>query len=170
MINRPRPDEHDSFYSTYIDKVPDGSVVDLMESELDSALALLGTVPSDRETHRYATGKWSLREVLGHIVDTERVFGYRAVAFARRDPSDLPSMDQDHWVASSNAGSRSLSSLTREFEQLRRSHVELFSSFDGEIFDRRGVASGCEITVRALAYIIVGHEMHHRMVLRTRYL
>jgi uncharacterized damage-inducible protein DinB len=170
MLGRPGPGEYAPYYDTYIGKVPQGAVVSLMESELAAMLELLRAVPSDRETYAYAPGKWSIREVVGHVIDVERLFAYRALTFARGDAGPLPGMEQNDWAAASNAAERPLPDLLDEFEQLRRSHVAMFGGFDEEIGRRRGVASGNEFSVRALAHILVGHEIHHRGVLQERYL
>ena len=170
MPARPSTTEHDPFYSTYIDKVPDGPIVELLQSELDQALAVLRAIPPELETYAYAEGKWSVREALGHVIDTERVFGFRALNFAREASAQLPGMDQEVWSAVSNAGDRPLAELIDEFEAVRRGHVAMFGGFDDAVWERRGFASGFEGSVRALAYIITGHEIHHREVLQARYL
>lgn len=167
---RPAPDEHDPYYSTYVDKVPDGDVVVTLRSEGEAMLALLGTVPAELESHRYAPGKWSIREAVGHVVDTERLFSFRALHIARADPAPLPGMDQEVWAGASNAGERPLASLAGELAAVREATVHLFESLDGEAWERRGVASGLAVSVRALAWIIAGHEIHHRRVIEERYL
>jgi uncharacterized damage-inducible protein DinB len=170
MVRRPAADEHDAYYSLYIDQVPDGDLVRLMDAELDVALGLYAAIPPELESHRYEPGKWSVREVIGHVLDVERLFGYRALSFARRDPGHLPSMDQDQWAADSNAADRPLADLVDEWAHSRRANRAMFASFDEGILSRRGVASGFEFSVRSIGYILVGHEIHHRKVLRERYL
>lgn len=170
MQHRPEPTEYEPYYGLYIDQVPEGNVVELLESELEAMLGLLRAIPADREPFRYAEGKWSIREVVGHLIDTERTFGHRALVFARRDPARLPGIDQDEWANASNAYGRPLGELLDEFEHVRRGHVAMFGGFDESAGSRSGIASGCSFTVRSLAYILVGHEIHHRKVLRERYL
>ncbi|WP_423929036.1 DinB family protein [Candidatus Palauibacter sp.] len=169
-MRRPEPDEHADYYSMYIDRVPDDrSLVDVLREAPDALERLFSGLSPDRETFAYEPGKWTYREVLGHVIDTERLFSYRALHVARADPADLPGMDQDEWAAASNAAGRPVADLLREFRGLRAANAALFASFDDDTLSRRGIASGAEFTVRALVHIVAGHELHHRDVLRTRY-
>ncbi len=170
MLHRPDSSEYDPYYGLYIGKVPEGDVITLMEAELEALIALLGGLPAERETYRYEPGKWSIREIVGHLIDSERLFAYRALSFARGDAGPLPGMDQEDWARASNAHDRPLSDLLGEFSHVRRGNAAMFGGFDDEVGLRSGIASGCSFTVRALAYIIVGHEIHHRGVLEERYL
>ena len=169
MKIRPKASEYDPFYSTYVDKVPDGEVLSILAESLEKTRSILRTCPEDREQYRYAPGKWSILELVGHMVDTERLFAYRALHFARADPSPLPGMDQGVWSGTSNASDRRLSALAEEFSAVRSATLSLFSSFDSEILMSTGIASGCRFSVRSLAYVIAGHEIHHRGVLEDRY-
>jgi uncharacterized damage-inducible protein DinB len=169
-MERPDPSEYFEYYGRYVDLVPDGDIMAILEDEVGKTLDVLSRVPADREDYAYAEGKWSIKEVMGHVIDTERCFGYRAMHFSRNDPSPLPSFEQDDIARESNAAERRLKDLADEFERVRRSHIALFKSFDEEMSMRRGVASGCEFTVRCIPYIIAGHEIHHRGVLVERYL
>ena len=170
MLERPTSDEYDPYYSIYIDKVPDGDIVELLSQGLDTTLELLATVPPDRETYSYADGKWSIREVVGHVIDVERMFAFRALTFARQENGVLPGMDQTVWAAASNARARPLAELSAELAAMRRGHVAMFGGFTEGIGLRTGTASGRSFTVRSLAYIIAGHEIHHRGLLLERYL
>jgi hypothetical protein len=167
---RPPADEYAPFYAGYISLVPDGDVLGLLEEQRRDTLALLAELPEERGGHRYGPGKWSLKEVLGHVIDGERVFSYRALHFARGDRSPLPGMDQDPYVEAGRFGERSLADLIAEYDLVRRSTLALLRPLDAQAWGRRGVASGAEVTVRALAYIIAGHERHHLKILRERYL
>lgn len=170
-MRRPEPDEHADYYAPYIDRVPaDRPLVEVMRAAPDALEALLAGLPADRETFAYAPGKWTLREVLGHVIDAERLFSYRVLHIARGDDAELPGMDQERWAAASNAGCRPMAELLREFRGVRTANAVLFASFDEQTLSRRGTASGFEFTVRALVHIITGHELHHRDVLRDRYL
>ena len=170
-MRRPEPDEHADYYSMYIDRVPDDrSLVDVLREAPDALERLFFGLPPERETFAYEPGKWTCREVLGHVIDTERLFSYRALHMARGDRADLPGMDQDEWAAASNAAGRPVADLLQEFRGLRAANAALFASFDEDTLSRRGIASGAEFSVRALVHIIAGHELHHRDVLRTRYL
>ena len=149
--------------------MPEGDILALLAEGAQQTLALFSEYPEVREQDRYAPGKWTIRELMGHIVDTERLFAYRAAHFARADPAPLPGMDQDVWASTSNASGRALSDLCSELASVRAATVSLFGSFDGAIPIARGIASGCQFTVRSLAYIIAGHEIHHRKVAEERY-
>ena len=169
-MNRPQASEHHEYYGKYIKKVPDGDIIRLLEEQVEETLALLEGIPSGQADHRYAPDKWSIKDVVGHVIDTERTFAYRALCFARKDPAQLPSFEQDQYAEFSNAANRTLQDLAEELRVVRKSHVVLFKSFDEASWTRRGIASGFEFSVRALPYIIAGHEIHHRQVLEERYL
>lgn len=169
-IPRPSADEFAPYYGRYINAVPDGDVLALLERQIGETLALLRTIPEARGSHRYAPGKWSIKEVLGHMADTERVFAYRALRFARGDRTPLPGFEQNDWVPFSNADARPLGELAEELRLVRGATVALFRGLDDAALARRGTASGVEFTTRALAWIIAGHERHHLRVLGERYL
>ena len=166
---RPGTDEYAEFYAPYIAAVKE-PLLDTLEAEAGEWGALLASVPPDREGYRYAPGKWSVREVVGHVTDAERMFATRAMAFARGDRSHYPSFDENAYAANSGADGRTLADLAEDFTAVRRATVLLLRSFDEEAWSRRGVASGYEFTVRSLAWIIAGHSRHHRRVLAERYL
>jgi len=167
---RPAPGECAEYYRGYIDQVPDGDIIELLGWSLDDSIATLEEVPPERRDHRYAPGKWSLREVVGHVVDTERIFAYRALRFARADTSELPGMEQDDYVRHGRFARRPWDDLLEEFESLREANLALFRSFEEEEMDRGGIASGHPVTVRALLWIMAGHERHHLGVIRGKYL
>jgi hypothetical protein len=169
-LERPAPTEHAEYYGRYIDLVPDGDIVEALRDQLGETLALLQGVPEERETHRYAEGKWSIREVVGHLIDAERLFAFRALAMARSDGVDLPGMDQEEWARSSNAGERPLGDLAQEWAALRRANVHMFASMDSATGGRAGRASGYAFTVRSFPWIIAGHELWHRRLLERDYL
>ena len=166
---RPGSDEYADFYGTYIAAVKE-PLLDTLAAEAGEWSSLLAGVPQDREGYRYAPGKWSVREVVGHVTDAERMFAVRAMAFARGDRSHFPSFDENAYAANSGADGRPLAELTEELTAVRRATVLLLRSFDEEAWSRRGVASGYAFTVRSLAWIIAGHSRHHRRVLAERYL
>ncbi|NNF12717.1 MAG: DinB family protein [Gemmatimonadetes bacterium] len=167
--NRPDPKEHAEYYARYIAQVPEGSILETLRDQLPGTLDLL-EVPADREVYRYEEGKWSLREVVGHLIDTERMFAFRGLVMARSDGADLPSMDQDEWAARSNAHDRPMSDLTKEWIAVRRSVVHLFASMEDRAATRRGRASGYDFTVRSFPWIIAGHELWHRQLIERLYL
>ncbi|MCH9649948.1 MAG: DinB family protein [Deltaproteobacteria bacterium] len=169
-IERPDPSEYAEYYGTYIDKVPDGPFLEMLRQQHEETQAFLSELGEARGEYRYAAGKWSVKEVVGHMTDTERVFAYRGLCFARGDEGPLPGMDQDPYVEQAHFEDRTLADIAAEWQDLRRSDLRLFGSFRPEVWSRGGVASGCRFTVRSIAYIVLGHEIHHLGVLRDRYL
>jgi len=169
-LNRPDPSEHAEYYARYVAQVPDGDILEILREQLGDTLLMLQSVPEERETFRYAEGKWSLREVVGHIVDAERVFGYRALHMVREPGIQLPAMDQDAWVAVARADGRTLDDLCAEWAAVRRANLHFFSTLDEDEGARTGIASGNRFTVRSFPWIIAGHELWHRYLIRRDYL
>jgi hypothetical protein len=170
-ILAPDRTEADEYYFTYIDKVPrDADLLRLLETQLDETTALLNGISDERSMHRYAPGKWSIRESMSHVNDTERVFTFRALWFARGFDLPLPSFDQEIAVARSSADTRGWRAHVDEFRAVRGASIQLFRNMPDEAWGRRGIASGKEFSVRALAYMTVGHVIHHVQILRERYL
>lgn len=167
---RPEPDEYAAYYEKYVSLVPEGEVTATLERQGAETLALLRGLTEERGAHRYGAGKWSVKQVVGHVVDTERIFAYRALAIARGERQPLPGMDQDEYMAGADFDARTLASLTDEFEAVRRGNVLMLRGLSAEAWARRGTASDNEVTVRALAHIMAGHETHHINILRERYL
>jgi len=168
-LSRPGAEEHSPYYSRYIDLVPEGNLVDLLvEQQLDT-LGMLRRVDEGRGTYAYAPGKWTIKEVIGHMSDAERVFSYRALRFARGDATPLASFDENTYVPAGRFNDRRVGSLIDEFQSIRAATVHLFRYLSDEELMRSGVASGNPISVRALGYIIAGHERHHANLLRERY-
>ena len=169
-MNRPDRTEAAAYYFTYIDQVPDGSICDLLDAQLPSLLQLTRGITDEQSHHRYAPGKWSIRDVMNHLTDCERLFVARAFWFARGFDSPLPSFDQEIAVLAAQADQRALADLVGEFEMVRASTVAFFRSLPTDAWLRRGIASDNPFTVRALAYMCVGHVNHHVAILRQRYL
>ena len=167
-IERPGPDEYAPYYGAYVQNVGSGDVLETLQAEIARTLDLLRRAPAEQEGYRYETGKWSVREVVGHLVDTERLFSYRALSFARGDAGPLPGMDQDQWVTT-GGDSAPLAGLAEELAQVRGATISLYHRLDETSLARRGVASGVEFSVRAFPFIIAGHEIHHRTLLVDRY-
>jgi uncharacterized damage-inducible protein DinB len=167
---RPAQDEYAPYYEKYVSLVPDGNIVETLERQSADTLALLRSVPEDRAASRYAPGKWSIKEVVGHVIDTERIFAYRALRFARDDRTPLPGYDQDEYARAANFDARTLRDLADDFERTRAATLALLRSFDAGAWQRRGTANDNPVSVRALAHIIAGHELHHVGILRERYL
>ena len=170
MQKPPERGEAAEYYWTYIAKVPGGDIRQILADQAGQTLARLRGVSSDRSRHRYAPGKWSIREVMSHINDAERVFAFRAFWFARGFAAPMPSYDQDAGVPAAGADGRAWESHLDEFSAIRAATCALFDSLPGEAWDRRGIASDNPVTVRALAYICAGHLIHHLEILEARYL
>jgi hypothetical protein len=169
-IPRPQADEHIPYYGRYISQVPEGDLIAMLRQQAMDTVGLLRGVPREREDFAYAPGKWTIKEVVGHLIDAERVFAYRALTFARAPGTSLPGFDENAWVPAGKFGVRTLSDLLDEFQVVRASTVQLAGHLDEETLKNRGVANGAEISVRALLYIAAGHERHHVALFRERYL
>ena len=167
---RPGPDEFAEYYAGYVAAVPDGDGVATLRKQVEDARARLGRVAEERADSRYAPGKWTLKEVVGHVVDVEWVFTARALRFARGDATELPGVDQDVLVAGANFASRPLASMLDEWGHLRNANTALFASLGPDQLDQRGVASGYAVSVRGILWIVAGHARHHLGVIETRYL
>jgi DinB family protein len=167
---RPQASEYASDYETYISRVPDGDIVGTLKSQLEETLALIRGIPEARGDFRYAEGKWSIKELIGHVIDSERVFAYRALRFGRGDTTPLSGFEQDDFVRGADFNKRSLSDLAEEYEHVRRATISLFGSLEESAWDRRGAANNNEVSVRGLAFIVAGHERHHVEILQSRYL
>jgi hypothetical protein len=170
MIAAPDRTEAAEYYFKYIDQVGPGDIRQTLESQLTSALALFRGISDETSLRRYEPGKWSIRQVVSHINDTERVFAYRALWFARALEGPLPSFDQDVAIASAGGDERSWGSHIEEFRAVRSATVTFFRDLPDEFWARGGVASGQHVTVRALAYLSAGHVEHHVAILQDRYL
>jgi uncharacterized damage-inducible protein DinB len=169
-MSRPAPAEYAPHFEEYISLVPEGEITVTLGKQIESTLSLIRSLSESQGDLRYAPGKWSIKEVIGHLIDAERIFAYRALRFARNDATPLPSFDENSFVANAGFGSRALADLAEEFEYTRKSNVYLFKHLDSDSLLRRGAASDNEISVRAIAYAIAGHELHHMGILRSRYL
>ena len=169
MMTRPNTTEVAPYYFTYIDQVPDGDILGLLEAQGPDTVTMLRRLTDAQSSYRYAPGKWSIREVVGHLSDTERLFVFRAFWFARGFDSPLPSFEQDVAIASARADDRAWQDLVDEFQAVRASTVPFFRSLTAEAWTRRGIASDNPFSVRALAYLTVGHVTHHVKILQERY-
>jgi DinB family protein len=166
----PQRTEAASHYFTYIDLISGDDILQIMNAQLDDTAALLGSVSEEKSLHRYAPDKWSIRQVISHVNDTERVFAFRAMWFARGFSDPLPSFDQNIASDAAGADNHPLASHVQEFRKIREATLVLFRNLPAEAWVRSGVASGNSVTVNALAYIIAGHVAHHAAILQERYL
>jgi hypothetical protein len=168
-FGRPQTGEYNPYYDRYISLVGPEDIVGLLEKHAPETVALFKSA-SAKGDFRYAPGKWSVKEMLGHVNDTERIMTYRALRVARGDKTPLAGFEQDDYVRDGNFGQRTLPDLIEEFINVRKATVSFFRHLDGETGLRRGIANNDAITGRALAYIIAGHELHHRRILKEMYL
>jgi len=166
---RPEPGTYGDYYQKYIDLVPDGDLRRLLPVIFDANFRALRTIPPEQERHRYASGKWSIRESIGHVADTERVFAYRAMRVARGDQTPLPSFDENLFVDVARYDDIPLEQILGELMAVHAATILLFENIADEAWDRVGTASNNPVSVRAIAYIIAGHELHHMNVLKERY-
>jgi len=166
----PDASEYAPYYGRYISMVPANDALATLEREAERTARLLAGLTEDQSDYRYAPDKWSVKEVVGHVVDSERVMAYRALRIARGDRTPIAGFEQDDYVREGGFGRRALANLVEEFSAVRRATVLLFRGFEPEAWTRRGIANGLEISVRALAYVIAGHELHHRSILQEKYL
>ncbi len=166
---KPKPEDYDAIYGGYISLIGDDDIIEVLEEQRKTSKKFLKSFTEKQGYYSYADGKWTVKEVLGHVIDTEKIMAYRALAIARGEKQSLPGFEQDEYVAESNFNNRSLDDLINEFLTARESNLILFKSFDEEIFIRRGIASESEVTVLALIYINAGHEKHHMKILSEKY-
>ena len=167
---RPQETEYAPHYKRYVDRVEGDDIIWVLETQINDFLELLNTIPEEKKTYSYADGKWTIAELLGHVIDCERVFAFRALCFARNDHNPLPGFEQDDYIKYSNFNNRTLRSFVDEFTYLRKSNNVLFGNFGEAALHRKGTANNKEITVNALLYVIAGHFNHHMTFLKERYL
>jgi uncharacterized damage-inducible protein DinB len=168
MTTRPEDGEYAHHYQQYISLVPPGDILGLLEVQLDETISLLKGLPDSEAEKQHVPYTWSIKDVVGHLIDSERIFGYRALRFARQDATELPSFEENDYAVQAHSDARALADLLQEFAHVRQSHLDFFRSLHDDAWLRRGVASGNSVTVRALAYIIAGHERHHLGIMRKR--
>lgn len=169
MISRPSDSEFAPYFLRYVSLVTESDVLSTLEDQSVDLMRLMAAVPPELETFRYAPGKWSVREVLGHLIDGERVFGYRAFCISRGESAALPLFDENQYVAAADYNTRPLAEIVPEFLLIRKSNLVFLGRLTDEAWKRIGTSSGKPISVRALAFIMVGHVRHHVNVLRTAY-
>jgi hypothetical protein len=170
MNQRPAATEHAEYYGKYIALVPDGEYIATLEKITADTFALLQSVSEEKSLHRYAPEKWSIRESWLHVADTERIMTYRALRIARGDQKPLTGFDQDPYVAASGADQRTWRSILEEYQAVRKSSLTFFRNLPDDAWPRTGTASGNPWTVRALAFTVAGHDLHHRKLLNEKYL
>lgn len=166
-MNRPQPNEYPTWGETYISKV-DRDIFEILNDQIQSVPALFRT-NADKADYAYAEGKWTLKEMLGHIIDAERVFAFRITCFARKEQQPLPGFEEDDYVMNARFAERDFEDLIEEFIALRKANLYLFKSLNEEELNRKGIASGREINVKSILFIVGGHIIHHVSILKERY-
>ena len=169
-MTKPSSSEFPEFYVPYIDRVESNNLIDALKATLQSTPEFIRSISPDKENYRYAENKWTVKNVIAHMMDTEHIMAYRALRFARNDDADLAGFEESDYAQNDNADNRSLESLAKNFYNFRISTIDLFSSFSEEMLKRSGTANSLKISVLALGYIIAGHELHHLSILKERYL
>ena len=171
IITRPQPEEYAAYYHNYIAQLPqETSILHRMEKQISDLREMVQNCDTKKANYRYAKRKWSLAEVVAHIIDSERIFATRALVFSRNDQTEYPGFEQDDYVKESNTENRTLQKMLDEFEHLRRGNILMFQGMSDEMFLRSGIANKNRMTVRATVYIIAGHVQHHMQIIRERYL
>lgn len=167
---RPTLQEYAPFYGKYVEKSEGNDPLSALEKSLEEARKFLIQIPEEKAEYRYAEGKWTVKELLQHLSDTERIMAYRALCIARNDKTELPGFDENAYVEALDLSNRSLTDIKEEFLEMKKSTISLFRSFHSEALVRLGKMNGQPASVRALGFIIAGHQRHHFMVLKERYL
>ena len=170
-MNKPTPDEFNPFFKNYIDLVPSGELVSMMEDNLEDITLFFKNIPNQLGNYKYATGKWSVKELLAHIIDSERVFAYRALVCIRMDGSIIiPSMDENLYAENRDVSTVELASLIEEFEYARKNTIKLYEGVSDESYNFKAKSEGGDITAKALGFAIIGHTIHHKNVIEDKYL
>ncbi|MBS4174376.1 DinB family protein [Bacillus sp. FJAT-49736] len=170
MNQRPQSNEYIPYYSTYIQLVPEGDIIGILEEQVQDTVKLLKNISPSQAHFRYGPDKWTIKEVIGHIADTESIMSYRLLSFARGEMAELPGFDEDSYVQAADFNRLSAEDLLDNFEAVRKANVLLLKSLDEGMWTRGGSANESPVTVRALAWIIAGHELHHRSIIKDRYM
>ena len=169
MTTRPAANEYASFYSDYVNRVPEGDVCDILETQLSDYLALFSSITDERAQTQRNPGEWTLKDILGHLCDGERIFSYRALRISRGDTTPLAGFEQDDFVRTANFNQRKVTDLLAEFEHLRRANIALFRSISDAASQNIGTASDNRVSARALIYVIAGHAGRHLELIRQRF-
>ena len=169
-LNQLPENEYSEFFATYIKALDDVHLVEELEISLHDFIKFVQNIPMDKFDYRYEEGKWTIKDIIQHIIDAERIFGYRALRISRNDKTPLPGFDENEYVENTNANNRGLQELLAEFSAVRHSNLLLFKSFSEEQLARMGIAYEDEVSVRALGFLIIGHLKHHQRIFKERYL
>lgn len=167
---RPTEGEYLPYQLNYINRVPDGDMIEVLKSTIEETAAFLKSIPEDKLNYRYAEGKWTIKQVVQHLIDTERIMTYRALTFARNDKTELPGFEENDYAEESNVDERSMDELINEYAAVRNASILLFTSMNDSLLNRSGIANRGRVKVKTFAYVIAGHELHHEAIIRERYL
>jgi hypothetical protein len=170
MVSRPSPASTPEYYRYYLGLVSEQDLISALKNSLHNTLSLFGSVPDGKENYSYAPGKWTVKEVFSHIIDTERIFGYRALRFSRKDDTQLPGYEENSYAPNSNCINRSLEKMLEEYNYLRLSGISLFESMTDEMLDYSGIANDLRLNARQIGFMMCGHNLHHNKVVEERYL
>lgn len=162
--------EYALFYKNYIQRLGDVNLIEVLNNSLQDIVTTIKDLPEEKLVYRYAEGKWTIKELVQHIIDAERVLSYRALRFSRNDITDLHGFDEDWYVDNSNGNNRNFSELLNELTLIRKASISLFNSFSDDMLTMKGSANGSKMSVRALGFIIAGHQMHHLKIIKEKYL
>ena len=162
--------EFHSYFKSYLDKVGDISLKEALDNGWEDTISFFESIPESKLNFRYSKGKWTIKDILLHLIDAERAFSYRALQFARSDNADLEGFDENIFVENAQANSRTLLSLIGEYDKVRQSSIYLFNSFSNDVLKRTGKANGKTLSIRAAGFLICGHEIHHKEIIKERYL
>jgi uncharacterized damage-inducible protein DinB len=169
-MNRPEKNEYNEYYETYVSLVPETEIVGVLDKQNSELLDIFKEIAEEKSLHAYAEGKWTIKELLGHLTDGERIFGYRALRISRADKTPMEGFEQDGYIENSNFNNTKMSDLLEEFLLVRKANLIFFQNLTDEAWTRTGTASDSPVSVRAIAYIMAGHVRHHIRILRERYL
>lgn len=169
-MTKPTKNEYAPYYQKYIDTIPEGEICNILEAQLYSISKFLSSIDEEKSLFRYSDGKWSIKEVLGHVIDTERIFGYRALRISRGDQLPLASFDENEYIKNSDYDKIPFKHIVEEFSLVRKSNLILFCNMIDDKWIRKGNAGGYDVTVRAIVHIIAGHAEHHIRIINERYL
>ncbi len=167
---KPKKTDYPSFYTGYVEQVPEVNLLDLLQSQSEKTKRLFEGLSPSQANYAYAPGKWTLKEMIGHLCDTERIFGYRALCMARGDQQSLPGMDENEYMVHANFAGRTIESLILEYDSVRNATIQFLTNLTEDDLNRTGTANNGHFTVNALMYIIAGHELHHLAIIKERYL
>ena len=170
IIEKPNPEDAPKYYQHYFSLVPENNLSDALENSMKNTFKFISSIPKEKEEHQYALDKWTIKEVFAHIIDTERIFAYRALRFSRKDGTDLPSFNQNSYTPNANTQQRTLAQIADEYKAVRQASITLFAYLTPDMLDFRGSSNKNPVTARSIGWMIAGHDIHHCNVIKEKYL